>query len=95
MTPASQHVQTRTDGLLPGSVQVPGSGHPIVMLRDAQTTGGYPKIATVVSADIGRMAQRRLRSAVRFQDVSLNHAQLLRREFVNRLQALRLRVREV
>ena len=43
------------DGLLPGSVQVPGSGNPIVMLRDAQTTGGYPKIATVISADIGRM----------------------------------------
>ena len=83
-----------SDGLLPGSIQVPGSGHPIVMLRDAQTTGGYPKIATVISADIGRMAQRRPRSAVRFQAVSLDDAHLLRREFVARLEAMRLRVRK-
>ena len=34
-----------SDGLLPGSIQVPGNGQPIVLLRDAQTTGGYPKIA--------------------------------------------------
>ena len=83
-----------SDGLLPGSIQVPGSGHPIVMLRDAQTTGGYPKIATVISADIGRMAQRRPRSAVRFQAISLDDAHLLRREFVARLEAMRLRVRK-
>jgi len=96
--PILQHAQgfnIASDGLLPGSIQVPGSGHPIVMLRDAQTTGGYPKIATVVSADIGRMAQRRPRSAVRFQDVSLDDAQLLRREFVYRLQAMRFRIRDV
>ena len=83
-----------SDGLLPGSIQVPGSGNPIVMLRDAQTTGGYPKIATIVSADIGRMAQRRPRSAVCFQAISLEDAHLLRREFVARLQAMRLRVRK-
>jgi 5-oxoprolinase (ATP-hydrolysing) subunit C len=83
-----------SDGLLPGSIQVPGSGHPIVMLRDAQTTGGYPKVATVVSADIGRMAQRRPRNTVRFQAISLEDAHLLRREFIARLQATRLRVRK-
>ena len=81
-----------SDGLLPGSIQVPGNGQPIVLLRDAQTTGGYPKIATVISADLGRLAQRRPRSAVRFQQVSRDDAQLLRREFFYRVQATRLRV---
>jgi biotin-dependent carboxylase-like uncharacterized protein len=48
-----------SDGLVAGSIQVPGSGVPIVMMADHQTTGGYPKIATVVSVDLGRLAQRR------------------------------------
>ena len=41
-----------SDGIAPGSIQVPGNGLPIVLLADRQTTGGYPKIATVISADI-------------------------------------------
>ena len=48
-----------SDGTAPGSIQVPGNGLPIVLLADRQTTGGYPKIATVISADLpalGRMA---------------------------------------
>ena len=47
-----------SDGIAPGSIQVPGNGLPIVLLADRQTTGGYPKIATVISADLpalGRM----------------------------------------
>jgi antagonist of KipI len=40
-----------------GSVQVPGSGQPIVLMADRQTTGGYPKLATVISADIGVIGQ--------------------------------------
>jgi biotin-dependent carboxylase-like uncharacterized protein len=81
-----------SDGLLPGSIQVPGNGQPIVLLMDAQTTGGYPKIATIVSGDIGRFAQHRPGHAVRFQAVDQDDAQLLRREFLYRLQATRLRV---
>ena len=48
-----------SDGTAPGSIQVPGNGLPIVLLADRQTTGGYPKIATVISADmpaLGRLA---------------------------------------
>ncbi|MBI1383461.1 MAG: 5-oxoprolinase/urea amidolyase family protein [Rhizobiales bacterium] len=48
-----------SDGIATGAIQVPGSGQPIVLLADRQTTGGYPKIATVISADLphlGRMA---------------------------------------
>ena len=46
-----------SDGNALGSIQVPPNGLPIVMLADRATTGGYPKIATVVSSDIGRLAQ--------------------------------------
>jgi KipI family sensor histidine kinase inhibitor len=46
-----------TDGMIPGCVQVPPDGRPIVMLGDAPTTGGYPKIATVIVADLPRLAQ--------------------------------------
>lgn len=63
-----------SDGVVPGSVQVPGDGRPIVLMRDAQTTGGYPKIATVISADLDRLAQIPLGQQVRFQRVSLSDA---------------------
>ena len=46
-----------SDGMVPGSIQVPPDGQPIVMLADGPTTGGYPKIATVVSADLPLLAQ--------------------------------------
>ncbi|MBV8913085.1 MAG: biotin-dependent carboxyltransferase family protein [Acetobacteraceae bacterium] len=81
-----------SDAILPGCIQVPGSGRPIVLLRDAQTTGGYPKVATIVSADLGRFAQLRPLSKVRFKAVSPEDAQLLRREFICRVQATALHV---
>ena len=46
-----------SDGMVPGCIQVPPDGQPIVMLADGPTTGGYPKIATVITADLGRLAQ--------------------------------------
>ena len=46
-----------SDGIVTGSIQVPGSGEPLIRLADRQTTGGYPKIATVISADLPRLAQ--------------------------------------
>jgi biotin-dependent carboxylase-like uncharacterized protein len=69
-----------SDGLVAGSVQVPGSGVPIVMMSDHQTTGGYPKIATVLSVDRGRLAQRRSGARVRFAAVSVAEAHALLRE---------------
>jgi allophanate hydrolase subunit 2 len=64
--------RTRTDelaseGLVTGAIQVPPDGQPVVMLADHPTTGGYPVIAVVDDADIGRLAQRPPGSAVRFQ----------------------------
>jgi antagonist of KipI len=46
-----------TDATFAGAVQVPPSGEPIVLMADRQTTGGYPQIATVISADLPRVGQ--------------------------------------
>lgn len=60
------------DGMVPGCIQVPPDGQPIVMLADCPSTGGYPKIATVVSEDLGRLAQLLPgEGRVRFRAVSL------------------------
>ena len=64
-----------SDGIVAGSVQVPGSGVPIVMMADHQTTGGYPKIATVISADLRVLAQRRPGDRVRFEAIPMEAAQ--------------------
>ncbi|MCE4536919.1 biotin-dependent carboxyltransferase family protein [Pelomonas sp. P7] len=53
-------------GVLPGVVQLPPSGQPIVLLADAQTTGGYPKIGVVIRADLWKLAQLRLGASLRF-----------------------------
>jgi biotin-dependent carboxylase-like uncharacterized protein len=53
-------------GVLPGVVQVPPSGQPIVLLADAQTTGGYPKIGVVIRADLWKLGQLRLGARLRF-----------------------------
>jgi antagonist of KipI len=55
-----------SDALLPGAVQVPGSGTPIVMMADAHTVGGYAKIATVIGADLPKLAQAVRGDTVRF-----------------------------
>ena len=46
-----------SDGTVPGAIQVPGSGQPLILMAEAQTTGGYPKIATIIGADLRRVAQ--------------------------------------
>ena len=56
-----------SDGTVNGSIQVPGNGQPIVLMPDRGTSGGYPKIATVISADLGRFAQIPAGSRLSFQ----------------------------
>ena len=63
--PAAGH-DIVSDGTVPGSVQVPGSGMPLVLLAESQTTGGYPKIATVASVDLARLAQQPVGAEIRF-----------------------------
>lgn len=61
-------------GVKTGAIQVPPSGEPIVLMRDAQTTGGYPKIATVIEADLGILAQKRPNDSINFELVSVEKA---------------------
>ncbi|SFZ82028.1 Allophanate hydrolase subunit 2 [Devosia enhydra] len=68
-----------SDAIVPGDIQILGDGTPIVLMRDHQTTGGYPRIATVISADLDRFAQLRPGSDVRFMPVTLDHAQAVSR----------------
>jgi KipI family sensor histidine kinase inhibitor len=63
-----------SDGLLPGAVQVPAEGQPIVLLADGPTTGGYPKIAWVIAADLDRLAQAASGATLRFEAASLAEA---------------------
>ena len=69
-----------SDAIATGSIQVPGSGQPIVLLADHQTTGGYPKIATVVSADLPRLGRCRPGDPLRFVSVELEAAEDMCRE---------------
>ena len=69
-----------SDGIVSGSIQVPGSGQPIVLMRDYQTIGGYPKIATVMSPDISRLGRRSPGAKVRFARVSRDEAEAIYRE---------------
>lgn len=68
-----------SDGIVTGAIQVPGGGEPIVLMADRQTTGGYPKLAVVATADIARLAQMRPGSAVRFRAIARGEAVALAR----------------
>ncbi len=69
-----------SDGIAYGSVQVPSHGKPIVLLSDRQTTGGYPKLATVASVDIPKLVQRKTDHRIHFTAISVEEAQKLYRE---------------
>jgi biotin-dependent carboxylase-like uncharacterized protein len=84
-----------SDGTVDGSIQVPGNGQPIVLMPDRGTTGGYPKIATVISADFGRFAQTQAGRSVRFKAVNMAEAQAEARKFAELLRALPDRLRGI
>lgn len=79
-TPACADIVS--DGVTPGAIQVPGNGQPIILLADCQTVGGYPKIATVISADLPRLAQLKPGQTLRFCAVDAREAKaaLINRE---------------
>ena len=64
-----------SDGIVFGSVQVPNSGEPIILMADHQTTGGYAKIATVISVDLPRASQLSAGNTVRFKSVTVEEAE--------------------
>jgi 5-oxoprolinase (ATP-hydrolysing) subunit C len=68
-----------SDPIMPGDIQILGDGTPIVLMRDHQPTGGYPRIGTVCTADLDRFAQLRPGSPVAFSPISVDHAHRLMR----------------
>jgi biotin-dependent carboxylase-like uncharacterized protein len=77
-----------SDAIVTGSVQVPGSGQPIVLLADHQTTGGYPKIATVISADLPAMGRLPIGAKISFMAVTLEEAAAARRRLAADLETI-------
>lgn len=63
-----------SDAIMPGSIQVPGTGKPIVLLNDAHTAGGYPKIATVISIDLPLLGLQRAGAKFHFEAISIDEA---------------------
>lgn len=68
-----------SEGLVTGSIQVPGNGKPIILMADRQTSGGYTKIATVISADLPRVGRLRPGDILNFAAISVPQAERLRR----------------
>jgi 5-oxoprolinase (ATP-hydrolysing) subunit C len=95
--PAIRHLHGHnivSDGTVNGSIQVPGNGAPIVLMPDRGTSGGYPKIATVITADFGRFAQTPAGRAFRFKAISMSEAQAEARKFAELLRTLPDRVHD-
>lgn len=67
-------LEMRSHGIVPGVIQVPPGGQPIVQMRDAQPSGGYPKFATVIEADLWRLGQAPIGSRVRFVETTWDAA---------------------
>jgi 5-oxoprolinase (ATP-hydrolysing) subunit C len=89
--PAIKHLHGHnivSDGTVDGSIQVPGNGAPIVLMPDRGTSGGYPKIATLITADLGRFAQTPAGSGFRFRAVSIAEAQAELKKFAELLRTL-------
>lgn len=75
--PAIEHkgkAEIVSDALLPGAIQVPRNGKPIIIMKDAQTTGGYPKIAVVVTPDLDRLGQAKPNDTIKFSEITLKEA---------------------
>jgi antagonist of KipI len=85
-----QHIgkQLLTEGVSLGAVQVAANGQPIILFVEHQTTGGYPKVANVISADLHRIGQLRPREHVAFEPITLERAIELLREQEAWIQSL-------
>ena len=81
-----------SDGIALGAIQVPAHGKPIILLADRQTTGGYPKIATVATVDLPKLVQRKADHKIRFKAISVEEAQNLLIEEMNEFTQFRKKI---
>ncbi|MFW1677031.1 biotin-dependent carboxyltransferase family protein [Pontibacter sp. JAM-7] len=72
-----------SEGICFGAIQIPPDGQPIVLLKDRQTLGGYPKLGSLLPLDAFRLTQCRPGTEVRFETISLQHAQATMKPFYN------------
>jgi len=87
--PAIETVATNltSEGIVAGAIQLPPDGLPIIMLCDHQTIGGYPKIGTLISPDLWRLAQLPAGSEIRFTPVTVHAAQAIYRQVMRHYEA--------
>lgn len=78
-----------SDGIAPGSIQIPGHGSPIIMMADRQTTGGYTKIATVITPDINLVGQAKPGDKIYFKAVTIHEAHAEYRNYIYRIEEIR------
>ena len=78
-----------TEGIPLGGIQVPGSGDPILSFVEHQTTGGYPKIANVITADLCKVGQLKPGDQFKFQRISIEDGERLRLEQESYIQSLK------
>jgi 5-oxoprolinase (ATP-hydrolysing) subunit C len=86
----NEKIDLLSHAVMPGTIQVPPNGQPIVLMSDAQTTGGYPKIGSVIYADLWKLAQIRLNGAVRFVPTTPHEARaalLEERQYLRQIDA--------
>jgi antagonist of KipI len=88
--PLARDEELLSAGVTPGTLQAPPDGSPILLLADAQTIGGYPKLAHVITVDLPIAAQLRPGDVVRFREVTLREAHELLRERERHLARFRL-----
>jgi allophanate hydrolase subunit 2 len=72
--------QMLSEGICLGAVQLPADGQPIILLCDRQTIGGYPKLGSVFSQDIAKLAQLMPGRKIQFKPMDLKQAQILLRQ---------------
>ncbi len=70
-----------SEGISFGSIQIPKDGHPIILLKDRQTIGGYPKIGTVLSIDCFKLAQAKIGSKIKFDKIDIKNAEKKLKDF--------------
>ena len=85
---ASRADELVTEGIAPGAIQVPPDGAPILLGVDRPTTGGYPKLAHVIAADLARVGQLRPHARIRFEATTIGEALSVLRRQVSALEAL-------
>jgi antagonist of KipI len=83
-----------SDAIPVGAIQVPRNGKPIILMRDAQTTGGYPKIAVITTPDVSRLGQAKPRDRIRFSRISPTKARERLLEYLKALGLLKGRLVE-